>query len=226
MLDTACPLETPEGVSLELAYAGPVARGFAWAIDMLVRMGIYTVTAILLSLAGKFGNGLWMVIAFLVEWFYPVIGEVYGSGATIGKRAMGIKVVLDNGAPISWGPSMVRNLVRFVDFLPFANGIGMIACLSNAQFKRLGDLAAGTVVVHHERRTQTGSRFTAGGERPPLLLELPEQKMVVAFAERSERLSAERREELADLVQRLTGASGQRGVDRLMAYASWLMGKR
>ncbi|MHB1334243.1 MAG: RDD family protein, partial [Sulfuriferula sp.] len=77
MLDTYRAIETPEGVELRLRVAGPVVRSLAWAIDLLIRGGIYIALSIVFSMFGKFGWGLLLVGLFLIEWFYPVLFEVY-----------------------------------------------------------------------------------------------------------------------------------------------------
>ena len=118
MLDTYREIETPEGVELHLRAAGPVARALAYSIDLLLRGVVMFVLSIVLSVTGRFGMGVFMIVIFLMEWFYPVLFEVYRNGETPGKRLFGLRVVNDNGTPVGWGPSLVRNLLRAVDFMP------------------------------------------------------------------------------------------------------------
>lgn len=87
---------------------------------------------------------------FLLEWFYPIIFEVYRQGQTPGKKVMAIKVLQDNGIPVGWPTSLIRNLLRAVDFLPMMYGFGVVSMLIARNFRRLGDLAAGTLVVYVE----------------------------------------------------------------------------
>ena len=150
LLDTRQSLETPEGALLPLTPAGFGVRTLAQLLDILIRYGIVTVLFILLSLLGKMGTGIALILAFLLEWFYPVYFEVSRQGRTPGKKWMGIRVVNDDGTPITFGPSLLRNLLRFIDFLPMLYLTGIIACLCNRQFKRLGDLAAGGVAVDED----------------------------------------------------------------------------
>ena len=87
----------------------------------------------------------------MLEWFYPVIFELTLSGATPGKRVFGLKVVMDNGLPITPAASITRNLLRTADFLPFFYGFAIVSMLTRRDCKRLGDIAAATMVVHEAR---------------------------------------------------------------------------
>ena len=226
MLDTFREIETPEGVELHLRAAGPVARALAYTIDLLLRGVILMLLSIGLSVVGNFGVGLFLIILFLMEWFYPVLFEVDRQGETPGKRMFGLRVVNDNGTPVGWGPSLVRNLLRAVDFMPSLYGFGLASMLLNRDFKRLGDLAAGTLVVYQERRQATVDIPQLPGFAPPLSLNLSEQRAVITFAERSQRLTEARSEELADILSPLTGVAGRPGIQRLYQMANWLVGKR
>ena len=94
---------------------------------------------------------------------YPIWFEVKRDGATPGKRVMGIRVVQRNGAPVGWGPSVLRNLLRTADFLPVGYGFGLLSILFSGSFRRLGDLAAGTVVI----RSQVVAPALRGRDVPP-----------------------------------------------------------
>ena len=105
-----------------------------------------------LGLLGRFGVGLLMIFFFGLEWFYPVLFELLPGRATPGKRALGLKVVMDDGLPMTPAASLIRNLLRAADFLPFALRLRPARrMLLRPDFKRLGDLAAGTLVVHAPR---------------------------------------------------------------------------
>ena len=226
MLDTYRPVETPEGVEIGLRVAGPVPRLFAAAIDLAVRMGVYLILLIPLSFLGEAGLGLFFVVMFLMEWFYPVLFEVRRGGATPGKRRMGLLVLHRDGTPVGWMSSIVRNLLRFADFLPVAYGFGIASMLADRDFRRLGDLAAGTVVVHREPE-MAGYRVPTGPPlRPPAPLGLDEQRAVLDYAERLGTWSEARAAELAGLAYPLTGATGIEGVKRLLGFANWLLGRR
>ena len=226
MLDTYREVETPEGVELQLRAAGPVARALAFVIDLLLRGVILVLLSISLSIVGNFGMGLFLIVVFMMEWFYPVLFEVYRQGETPGKRMMGLRVLNDNGTPVGWGPSLVRNLLRAVDFLPSFYGFGLASMLLSRDFKRLGDHAAGTIVVYQDRGLRNVAIPDLPAFAPPLNLNLAEQRAVITFAERSQRLTDSRSEELADLLTPLTGVQGRPGIQRLYQMANWLVGKR
>jgi uncharacterized RDD family membrane protein YckC len=230
MLDTYRPVETPEGVEIGLRVAGPVPRLFAAAIDLAVRLGVYFILMIPVSFLGDGGIGLLLVSMFLMEWFYPVLFEVRRGGATPGKRRLGLLVLHRDGTPVGWMASIVRNLLRFADFLPAAYGFGIASMLVDRDFRRLGDLAAGTVVVHREPDL-VGHRVPTGPAlRPPAPLDLDEQRAVLDYAERLGTWSEARAAELAGLAAPLTGvAPGERGIEgvkSLLGIANWLLGRR
>lgn len=127
---------------------------------------------------------------------------------------------------------MIRNLVRFADFLPLAYGFGLATMLVDRDFRRLGDLAAGTVVVHRDS-VAGGSRVPpAPPLRPPVSLALDEQRAVIEFAERLGSWPEARAAELAGLLAPLTNAAATSeaadtsGVARLVGMANWLLGRR
>ena len=225
-LDTIRSVETPEGITLDLRLAGPVVRALAWTIDCLIKYSALLLGLLVLALLGEAGTGLWLIAIFVAEWFYPVYFEVFRHGATPGKKAMGIKVVSDTGAPLDFSASLIRNLVRTVDFLPLLYGFGLISMLVQRDFKRLGDLAAGTVVIYHSRTAAIPTLPPGPDNRPGLVLNAAEQGLLVNFAERSTTLSPERCAELADLLHDLTGKSGPAAVEELLANARWLLGSR
>lgn len=226
MLDSRLVVETPEGVTLSLRLAGVVPRGVAFGVDLLIRVAIGYVLIQFLIALGQSGLGLFMLVVFLLEWFYPVLFEVYFDGSSPGKRTVGIMVVETSGLPVGFQASLVRNLLRAADFLPFAYGLGLFSMLKTSHYQRLGDLAAGTVVVWRQTARPYTDLPEAPPVEPPLRLSLDEQLSLVTFVERLPQLSPERQLELADLLQPLTGARGQRGLLRLIGMANYLAGKR
>lgn len=229
MLDTTREIEVPEGVELSLAVAGLVSRSLAFMIDLLVRwMGLAAVSG-LLGYLGNFGAGIFFILVFLVEWFYPVLFEVFNQGQTIGKKSMGIMVINDDGTPIDWSSSIVRNLLRFADFLPIFFGFGIISMLLNKDFKRLGDLAAGTLVVHRRSIKEEKLTYEQDGLAPKIPLTLEEQSAIISFAERSQRMSEGRTHELAGylspwLDQDKTKKEPLDAAKLLKRIAKWLRG--
>jgi uncharacterized RDD family membrane protein YckC len=242
MIDSARAIETPEGVLLELRLAGPTVRALAWAIDMAIRFAVYMGLGMVLPLLGGAGMGVWLILMFLMEWFYPVVFEVLAQGQTVGKMALGIRVLCDDGTPVGWYQSTVRNFLKFVDFLPVLYGAGLLSMLVQKDFKRLGDLAAGTIVVYAEKRMPRQYRPSPDlepersepvgelvGEPVPLPsvpLTMEEQQALVAFAARRRELTAERAEELVDLLEPLTGIQGPEAVNRIRRLASIYAGER
>ena len=197
-----------------------MVRGVAWLIDFILRAAFYLITAILLELFGGFGTALILIILFIIEWFYPVIFEVR-NGMTPGKRIMGIRVVHDDGTPVSWSSSLLRNLIRSVDFFPFFNITGFITMLMNSRFKRLGDLAAGTVVVYANEGDHQFSIPDYQAQPPPLPLKLEEQRLILDFCERAGNLSTSRRHELATILTEFTEADLPE--NGLLSYGNWFL---
>lgn len=209
---------------LPLTPAGFMVRSLAQIIDILIRFGITLAMFMLLSLLGKMGSGIALILAFLLEWFYPVFFEVSRQGRTPGKKWLGIRVVNDDGTPITFGPSLLRNLLRVVDFLPMLYLTGIIASLCNRQFKRLGDLAAGSMVVYDALPIQQPD-FEVRGQLPvPADFSTDEQRALLAFAERSKYLSAERQSELASLL--LPVLASKDPVIAIKQIANTLVGKQ
>lgn len=225
MIDTLKLLETPEGVGIGLRVAGPVPRALAWALDTLIRLAFYVALAMVLLPLGRVGTGLYLILLFAAEWFYPVVGEVFFNGATPGKRALGLRVIHDNGTPVGLTASLIRNLLRFVDFLPLAYGFGLVTMVMNRDFKRLGDLAAGTLVVYRDDGAAPPPvrRVAALAPGYPLLPE--ERQAVLDFAERRGLLSDERARELAGLTGLLVADSADPAA-QLEGLASWYAGGR
>lgn len=221
LLDTTHNIGTPEGVELKLAAAGLASRSLAWMVDALIKYTAITVVMIVLGLLGKAGGGLMLVVLFVMMWFYYVLFEVFNNGATPGKRALGLRVMNINGTPVGWSGSLIRNLIRFVDVLPGCYAFGCTSVLLSDKFQRLGDLAAGTIVIH-----QPGKRIQPKpNEATPVAVTLPlsldEQHAIVSFGERASSLNSERTEELAEI---LKPVFPDVSAESLRGHASWLAG--
>jgi uncharacterized RDD family membrane protein YckC len=197
MLDTLRSIPTPEGIELPLKVAGPMPRARAWVIDLLIRLVIIMILGTILGVLGKVGSGLMLLIWFGLEWGYPVLFEVMWQGQTPGKRSANLCVLHEDGTPVLWRASVARNLLRAVDFLPLLYGFGLIAMMMNRDFKRLGDLAAGTIVVHLEPKRTRRAIPAADAQAPLVALTLAEQRALIDFAERRSTWSDERANELA-----------------------------
>ena len=227
MLDTTRRVATPEGIELTLHLAGPVPRALAWAIDLALRLAVVFTVMMFAPLLGNAGMGIVLLTAFFVEWLAPAWFEAAWRGQTPGKRALGLAVLNDDGTPLRWPGALTRNLLRAVDFLPVLYGIGLAAMLANRDFKRLGDLAAGTVVVYQpERIAQARKLPDAAPIVPPVALDLEEQRALLELAERAGSLTRERLEELAELPAPLVGRlEGGRAAARLLGMASHIAGR-
>ena len=174
-----------------------------------------------MQLAGDFGVGLLLIVAFTSLWFYNVLFEVLNHGATPGKRAVSLRVMNTNGTPVGWTGSLIRNLIRFVDSLPGCYAFGCVSVLFTERFQRLGDLAAGTIVVHQPRQALPIRSAESDTIAVPVPLSPDEQQAIMSFGERAPALSKGRAEELAALTKELIP-----DVDatRLKAHANWLTG--
>ncbi len=226
MLDTARRVATPEGIELTLRLAGPVPRALAWAADLAIRVVVLWLAAIALGALGLFGAGVMFLAAFFLEWLFPAWCEARWNGATPGKRLLGLVVLNDDGSPVRWSAALTRNLLRAVDFLPFLYATGLAAMLVNRDFKRLGDLAAGTVVVYREGAHRAVLIPAAAPLAPPAPLTLGEQRTVLDLAERAPALAPARVEELAELARPLIGAARGDPAERVLRVANHLVGRR
>jgi uncharacterized RDD family membrane protein YckC len=229
VLDTAVAAETPEGILLELKPAGLTARFYAFLLDWLIRLLVAYAAAIAAAFMGGFGAGFWLLLYFLLEWFYPVFFELSRSGATPGKSVVGLKVVMDNGLPVTPAASFTRNLLRVADFLPFAFGAAIVSMLLRRDCKRLGDLAAATLVVHRPQRPPVVKLDDVTPVAPARALAPSDQAALIALAARAPTLTGERLDELAALAAAAAGKGGQAGphvTRRVLGVAQWAFGKR
>ncbi|UXH80818.1 RDD family protein [Roseateles amylovorans] len=230
-MDTLALAETPEGIVLSLQPAGLVARTLAFLLDLLIRLAINLVVLMVLSALGRLGGGLALIAFFCVEWLYPIVFELTRGGATPGKGVMGLRVVMDTGLPITPAGSFIRNLLRVADFLPFGYAFGIVTMLLNREFKRLGDLAAGTLVVHAKQVVLHDAPPDAASIAPARALSLSERAAIRAWAGRARRLTPARFEELAQIAAPVLppvqpGDPKRSTAERLLGVAQWLMGSR
>jgi uncharacterized RDD family membrane protein YckC len=225
LIDGRLSLTTPEGTRLLLTPAGPAARAWAWAIDFLVWLVFIFLCMMLLSSA-KFAQGLYLLLLFVSYWGYPILCEVYFRGQTLGKRIMGLEVRRDNGLPVGWRESMLRNLMLVADFMPVLYATGLLSMLFDRQFRRLGDIVAGTLVVYREqppvRRAHGADDEPATPQPLPFPLPPQQQRALADLFERESVLPRARLEELGDIAEPLTGATGAASLERLRSYAAGL----
>lgn len=149
---------TPERVTFQYQVAGIGSRFLAQTIDSLVIFGIQLILLIGVVALGFISQNptvaiaILILLSFLLLFGYFILSEAVWSGQTLGKRALRLRVVGDAGQPVTFSQAAIRNLVRIVDFLPAYYGVGLVVMFSNSQNKRLGDLAAGTLVVRERAR--------------------------------------------------------------------------
>jgi uncharacterized RDD family membrane protein YckC len=230
-LDTLFTAETPEGITLALRPAGVVPRFYAWSFDFGVRLAVMIAGGMTIGQLPGVGVAGMLILYFLLEWFYPVLFELMPGSATPGKRMLGLQVVMDSGLPVTPAASLLRNLLRAADFLPFLNAFAVVSMLWRSDFKRIGDLAAGTLVVYADNVKLHGELPAATPVAPARALTAREQAAIVGWAGRATRLTAARLEELALIARPVIDdgsarASRRDATERLLGVAQWLMGKR
>ena len=227
VISTDYSCETPEGIALQAELAGPIPRILAYAIDIGVRTTAIIIFSTIFNFFGKTGWGLLLIITFAAEWFYPVLFEIFNNGQTPGKKAMGLRVVQDNLTPVSLGNSLTRNLLRAADFLPFMYAFGIVSMLTSRNFKRLGDLTAGTIVIHtndsHLHSLEQTSSSEA--EAPTVAFSTDEQLALCDYAERRATLSEARQLELAEVLTPVTKLNAKASREMILSNAAWLAGK-
>jgi uncharacterized membrane protein SpoIIM required for sporulation/uncharacterized RDD family membrane protein YckC len=166
-LERRVQIETPEQTVLSYTLAGVGSRAAAALVDLfilvVVQVGLFLLFQQIGSATGSHAtsaqrtSGAWayavgVLVAYALMWGYYVFFEAFWDGQTPGKRWLDIRVVQDGGYSVSFGASAVRNLVRLLDSQPgFLYGVGLVSMTVSKSGKRLGDIAAGTIVVHEQR---------------------------------------------------------------------------
>jgi uncharacterized RDD family membrane protein YckC len=233
--DSSLGVLTPEGIEFALFPAGLPIRACAYGIDKMIQ---WLLTALLFLASGVLRDaaGMWLtlILLFGVDWFYHCACELFFRGQSPGKRIMGIRVVRDDGSPVSPGASFLRNLLRFADtflFLPVA----FISMAASRGFRRLGDWAAGTLVVYTPKALAL-PRYSGGPGPaefaplvPPAGLSHEEKRAILMFARRYPLLGAARAEEIArpyvSALGAVSGAGGPSAPAYLLGIARKLAGE-
>lgn len=229
LADTLQPVELADGVEIHLRVAGPAVRSVAWLVDLLIFAAILVALFLgLMALGPTFGDktvqGILMLCMFILSWFYNVFFEMTRGAATPGQRMMKLKVSSVSGAPVRLPQSIIRNLLRVIDFMPGCYLFGLVCCLYTQRFQRLGDLVADTVVVYAEPEVSKAPvvRVNVEPEAPAITLSRAEQAALLQFLERAPQWSDARKTELSDVLEPLTGATGLAGLTRTCAMGVWL----
>jgi uncharacterized RDD family membrane protein YckC len=185
-------IETPENVSFAYPVAGLGSRFMAAIVDTLLIALLQILVDLLLGLTilqnmesalASWLVAIYSLIGFAFLWGYYIFFELLWNGQSPGKRWVGLRVIRTDGMPISAAESLIRNLVRTVDFLPVGYGIGVVTMFINGQSRRLGDLAAGTLVVYDRHAealpilTYGPGVILPGGDRSTETFDLPVEKL-------------------------------------------------
>jgi uncharacterized RDD family membrane protein YckC len=175
--DSDLIVATPERVSFDYQVAGLGTRAIAQLIDLLIVSAVEVAVLFFGFAAGSVTNSstvsflIIIVLSFINVFGYFWVSEALWSGQTLGKKAFRLRAVGDRGEPLTFMQAGIRNIVRIVDFLPYGYGVGMIVLFANGNGKRLGDLAAGTIVVKDS--DHIGLWQLAGGRRPVAATAVP-----------------------------------------------------
>jgi uncharacterized RDD family membrane protein YckC len=206
---------TPEQVAFRFETAGLGSRFAAQLLDLVVIGAILVAVGLvgfgIATLGGQPFLGLlvFVILAFVSFLAYWILPEALWSGQTIGKYVLNLRVIDARGGPITVGQAVIRNLLRIVDFLPWSYALGTVVMFSTARSQRLGDLAAGTIVIRERAAVRlddllVDSEAPGPGRpavRPALRLDPRLQRFVQAYAQRRNGLPAQRRAQLAHDVE-------------------------
>jgi uncharacterized RDD family membrane protein YckC len=214
-------IETPEQTLLEFPLAGIGSRFLAVALDMLIQAGAYIVLGLIVAflsidgllpaLGRQWGIAVVIFLIFIVQFGYYATFESVWNGQTPGKRWTHLRVIQDSGRPITPFDAILRNMLRIVDYLPGLYAIGIITILISRENKRVGDYAAGTVVVHEKPLQGVGSIWSvtaalapSAAAIPAVILSADELRLIETFFERRASLDPEVRRSMArQIAQRL-----------------------
>jgi len=208
-------IETPEQIPLEFPLAGIGSRFLAIALDTLIQvlgfLMIVFVAEILLPTAARFtpraltwAAAIFFLCVFILYSGYYALFEIFWNGQTPGKRLVRLRVISDSGRPITVYEAVVRNLLRIIDQLPGLYVVGIISVFLTARNKRLGDIVAGTVVVHEKAMQDSQPDFFAAAASTALSSGLQitaeELELIERFLQRRYDLSPEVRRQSAEQI--------------------------
>lgn len=228
-LDATIRIATPENIAFQYQLAGPFRRLPAFLIDLAIRMGVFFLLFILMAMLGVMGPAtagpIWMaflILYFVLEWFYGTLFEALWNGQTPGKWLMQLRVLTTSGQPINGLQAVVRNLFRLLDLLPpiplavFFPGapivatlptglVGLVSCLMNSRYQRLGDWISDTIVVIEEKAWLPGTVKLEDARAAQLATYIPPTFVVnrtlaqalATYVERRPYFSLARRREIA-----------------------------
>ena len=223
--DTREQLETPEGAIIHLCPAGISARAQAFLIDELIKIALLVILSLIVVLIpmADIGVLVGMLGAFVLNWFYGVAFEIFNDGRTPGKNVANLRVVNSDGTPIRLAPSLLRNLLRFLDVVLFCVP-ALVSMAMSKGFKRVGDHVADTVVIYTETERRRQSPKDAVGKIFPVKLNRSEQTAITDFQDRVSSLSRPRSQELAEILEPIHGSTGDNAVRAVLEYANGIRG--
>lgn len=219
-------IRTPEQVGFQYVLAGVGSRFAAFLVDTVIRAVFAVFIFVLVVLFSKWLPALnptgvmdalpkaWIaalgVLAYgLIDLGYFLLFEAFWSGQTPGKRLQGLRVIRQNGQPVGWSESSVRNILRAVDILAGVYPLGLIVVFLSRSNQRIGDYAAGTVVIverrRHVARDRTRLRKDEPGREPDIefhisRLESEQYRVLRSFLQRREDMDQGHRRKLARLL--------------------------
>ncbi len=226
-IDATVEVVTPENIAFQYTVAGPFRRFPAFAVDLCIRTAIFVAAGFAVSLLsgivrlpGLAAGGI-LILWFLLDWFYGGVLETWLNGQTPGKWIVGVRVLSLNGQPINGVQAVIRNFLRTADMFPLVSmqalgvdvpsyviptfTLALVTMSCNRRFQRLGDIAAGTMVVVEERRWLTGVAKLKDKRVPQLANEIPVDygisrtlaRALSTYVERRRFFTAPRRHEIA-----------------------------
>lgn len=219
-MDRSISVRTPESIAFSYELAGLGSRFLAVAVDMALQLGVLLLIVWGLYLAGShlplgpvkasvpektaqaLGFAILAVVIFLVFFGYFIAFETFRSGQTPGKKLLGIRVVRDGGYPIDIGGAFIRNLIRIGELGLGFYALSALSCLLSSENKRLGDIAAGTIVVR-DARAQSLTAILRDAQEPPSrmpLLSEQEHALISRFIARRGQMAAQPRRTLASQI--------------------------
>lgn len=228
-LDLTVAVTTPENISFEYQIAGPFRRLPAMILDIAFRWMIVIVVILIAVFSGFFAifprSGVFLAVGmnlgiFALSWFYGLFFEIVWNGQTPGKRAMNLRVVSVDGRPINGAQATIRNFLRVADFFPYVSLealfpesglmiptllVSLLCMIFTRRFQRVGDLAAGTMVVIDERGWQTkkvsitDTRVASLAEYVPANFQMTRSmaKTIALYMERRPQMSKPRQQQVA-----------------------------
>jgi uncharacterized RDD family membrane protein YckC len=217
-MDRTLEVRTPESIAFNYELAGLGSRFLALTVDQSIQiltLAVLVVGVILVArashgtivreaasnkLAESVGIAIVIALLFVVLFGYFIVFEALWNGQTPGKKLLGLRVVRDGGYPIDFGASLIRNLIRVGEQLIGFYALAAVSALLSPENKRLGDHAAGTIVVRDARLDSPRTLAEPTAEpvyAPTAYLSGEERGLVKRFLERRDELTEDRRKELA-----------------------------